>query len=115
MGSSRGQRGAGWLSLQDLYGRPAYHITAEVSVYVAQDFQTRGIGRRLLEKAIDEAPSLGLMNLVGFVFGHNAANLHLLESLGFQRWGHLPRVTELDGVERDVVILGLRLGVQPGS
>jgi len=29
--------------------------------------------------------------------------------LGFAGWGRLPRVAELDGVERDLLILGRRL------
>ena len=28
---------------------------------------------------------------------------------GFERWGLLPRVAELDGIERDLVIVGRRL------
>ena len=48
-------------------------------------------------------------NLIGFVFAHNHPSLALFERFGFARWGELPRVTILDGIERDVVILGLRL------
>jgi phosphinothricin acetyltransferase len=29
--------------------------------------------------------------------------------LGFEQWGLLPQVAELDGIKRDLVILGLRL------
>jgi phosphinothricin acetyltransferase len=29
--------------------------------------------------------------------------------MGFSRWGHLPRVAVLDGVERDLVIVGRRV------
>ena len=99
----------GWLSLQDFYGRPAYHATAEVSVYVAPAHQGRGVGWRLLAEAVRQGPSLGLRTLLGFIFAHNAPSLRLFQGLGFQRWGHLPRVAELDGVERDLVIVGLRL------
>ena len=99
----------GWLSFQSFYGRPAYHATAEVSVYVTPSHQGKGIGRTLLEKAVAGAPGLGLRTLLGFIFGHNAPSLGLFERLGFQRWAVLPRVAELDGVERDLVIMGKRL------
>lgn len=99
----------GWLSFQSFYGRPAYHATAEVSVYVAPDRQRQGIGRALLSRAIDESPRLGLRTLLGFIFGHNAPSLRLFERHGFARWGTLPRVAELDGVERDLVIMGKRV------
>ena len=99
----------GWLSFQSFYGRPAYHATAELSVYVAPKSLRKGIGYTLLAKAIEQAPRLGLRTLLGFIFGNNQASLRLFESVGFQRWGVLPRVAQLDGVERDVIILGRRI------
>lgn len=100
---------AGWLSFQSFYGRPAYHTTAEVSVYVAPGKRRAGVGRALLSRAIEQAPRLGLKTLLGFIFGHNDPSLRLFESFGFERWGVLPRVAELDGVEHDLVIVGRRL------
>jgi len=99
----------GWLSFQDFYGRPAYGATAEVSVYVSGAAQGGGIGRRLLARALERAPALGLTTLVGFIFAHNGPSVALFERHGFTRWGHLPRVARLDGVERDLLIVGRRL------
>jgi phosphinothricin acetyltransferase len=99
----------GWLSFQSFYGRPAYHATAEVSVYVSPPNHRTGIGRTLLARAIEQAPQLGLKTLLGFIFGHNDPSLRLFEGFGFQRWALLPQVAELDGVERDLIIVGRRL------
>ncbi|MDO3409067.1 GNAT family N-acetyltransferase [Saccharibacillus sp. CPCC 101409] len=99
-----------WISLQSFYGRPAYDATAEVSIYVDESLRGTGAGSRLLEKAIAESPALGVNTLLGFVFGHNEPSLRLLRKYGFESWGHLPRVAVLDGIERDLVILGLRIG-----
>jgi L-amino acid N-acyltransferase YncA len=100
---------AGWLSFQSFYGRPAYHATAEVSVYITPALQRKGIGRALLARAVERAHRLGIKTLLGFIFGHNEASLHLFENFGFQRWGVLPAVAELDGIERDLIILGRRI------
>jgi L-amino acid N-acyltransferase YncA len=100
----------GWLSFQSFYGRPAYRATAEISIYLANGSQGRGVGRMLLERAVGEAPKLGLRTLLGFIFGHNTPSLRLFERLGFERWALLPRVAELDGVERDLIIVGRRVG-----
>lgn len=102
-------RMAGWVSFSDFYGRPAYGATAEVSIYLHEDFRGQGLGRFLLEAAIAHAPKVGVDTLLGFIFGHNAPSLALFERHGFARWGDLPRVAVLDGVERDLVILGRRL------
>jgi L-amino acid N-acyltransferase YncA len=101
---------AGWASLGDFYGRPAYAATAELSIYVAPEARRRGSARTLLGHVLASAPALGVRTLLGFVFAHNAPSLALLDRHAFQRWGHLPRVAVLDGVERDLLILGLRLG-----
>lgn len=100
---------AGWLSFQTFYGRPAYRATTELSVYIAASFQRQGIGTTLLAKAIEQAPRLGLKTLLGFIFAHNQPSLRLFEKLGFCRWGELPGIAELDGVDRNLVIVGRRL------
>jgi len=101
---------AGWLSFSTFYGRPAYDKTAELSVYVGEAFRNRGLGSYFLAQAIVHAPSIGIDRLIGFVFGHNQPSLELFLKFGFERWGELPGVTLLDGVERDVIILGRRAG-----
>jgi L-amino acid N-acyltransferase YncA len=101
---------AGWLSFQSFYGRPAYSKTAEISIYIKPDFQKCGLGRKLLGQAIEQSPNLGLKTLIGFIFAHNQPSLNLFTTFGFQPWGHLPHIAELDGIERDLVIMGLRIG-----
>ncbi len=100
---------AGWLSFQSFYGRPAYNRTAEISIYIAPNFHRCGLGRRLLAQAISESPSLGLKTLIGFIFAHNQPSLNLFEAFGFKVWGHLPNIAELDNIERDLIIMGLRI------
>ena len=99
---------AGWLSFSSFYGRPAYNKTVELSVYVHDDFRKRGIASYLLVQAFAQAPSLGIDTLLGFIFAHNLTSLALFEKFGFARWGELPKVALLDGVERDLVIVGRR-------
>ncbi|MEO8485554.1 MAG: N-acetyltransferase family protein [Betaproteobacteria bacterium] len=95
-----------WLSVRSFYGRPAYHRTAELGIYVDPAARRRGHASALLDHAVSRAPSLGVSTLLAFVFGHNVQSLALFARFGFDRWGALPRVAELDGVERDLVILG---------
>jgi L-amino acid N-acyltransferase YncA len=100
----------GWLSLSDFYdARPAYHATAEIGVYVREDYRGKGVGRRLVEEAIRRGPELGLKTLTAGAFAHNDASVGLFERMGFRKWAHFPSVAELDGVERDLIVLGLRL------
>jgi phosphinothricin acetyltransferase len=98
-----------WLSFQSFYGRPAYHATAEISIYVSEGHREQGIGRMLLTRAIEHTSGIGVKNLVGFIFAHNEPSLGLFEKSGFERWGYFPKVAELGGIERDLVIMGLRI------
>ncbi|WP_233829975.1 GNAT family N-acetyltransferase [Paraburkholderia sp. ZP32-5] len=98
-----------WLSFSDFYGRPAYQRTAEVSIYLDERSRGQGLGKKLLAASLEAAPGLGIDTVLGFVFGHNEASVRLFRSFGFDTWGSLPRVAVLDGVERDLVILGKRL------
>jgi len=100
------RRVIGWLDFKEFLPRAAYRGTAEISVYVNEKFRQRGVGQRLLEQAIARAPSLGITALVGFIFGHNEPSLKLFQRLGFERWGFFPGVAQLDGVERDLVVMG---------
>ncbi|WP_379132615.1 GNAT family N-acetyltransferase [Paenibacillus sp. sgz500958] len=100
---------AAWFSFQSFYGRPAYNGTAEVSIYVSENFRGCGAGTILMSKALEECPRLGVKNLVGFVFGHNEPSLKLLQKFGFTQWGLLPGVALMDGIERDLVIIGRKL------
>lgn len=99
----------GWLSFQPFYGRPAYRYTAELSIYINYSDRGRGIGSKLLEQAIASSPQLAIKTLLGFIFAHNHVSLKLFTNYGFTAWGRLPQVAELDGIEKDLVILGRRV------
>jgi len=100
----------GWLSYSNFYGRPAYAGTAELSIYIDEKARGKALGRFLLQEAIAYAPQLQVHTLLGFIFGHNIPSLKLFEAFGFERWAHLPCVAVLDGIERDLDILGKRVG-----
>src|SRR5204862_499895 len=100
----------GWASLGAFYGRPAYHRTAEISVYVDPDYSRNGIGGALTDAAIRRARELGFTTLLAFIFSHNQPSIRLFAARGFALWGHLPTIADMDGVERDLDIYGLRIG-----
>lgn len=104
-----GPRICAWLSLNSFYGRPAYNPTAEVSIYVDEAYRRRGLGRGLLERIISCAPAHDVRTLLGFIWAHNEPSLQLFSAHEFKPWGHLPRVAVLDGIERDLIIVGRRV------
>lgn len=99
----------GWVSYQSFYGRPAYQETAEISIYLKENERGKGYGKKILQHAMDSCERLGIKTLLGFIFGHNEPSLKLFKHLGFEAWGNFPRIAKLDGIERDVVIVGKRI------
>ena len=78
-------------------------------MYVRHDMRGVGVGKILLQYMLEQAPSLGIRNILAVIFGHNHASIRLFHTLGFQEWGRLPRVCDLETQEADIVILGKRV------
>jgi L-amino acid N-acyltransferase YncA len=98
-----------FLSFKSFYGRPAYSITAEIGIYIHPDYQKKGLGNILLQKAIDISPDLKLENLLGFIFGHNEPSIKLFKKFGFAEWGTLPGLAKMDGKYVDLIIFGKKI------
>nr|WP_312276847.1 N-acetyltransferase family protein [Moraxella sp. CTOTU46711] len=96
----------GWGSLSDLYARPAYHISTEISIYVAEEAKGQGVGKALVNYLIQVAPSCGVQQVVALIFAHNTPSLAMFDRLGFETWGKFKQVCDMNGFIADVVILG---------
>jgi phosphinothricin acetyltransferase len=91
---------AGWCSLSAYRpGRAALRFTAEISYYIDLAYHRRGIGTALIERALTACPALQITHLIAIVLEGNQASLKLLEKMGFEQWGYLPRVANFDGTE----------------
>lgn len=56
-----------------------------------------GIGRGLMNHALDAARTLGMHAVKLDVRATQTAAIQLYEAMGFQRWGTMPRYAEVDG------------------
>lgn len=99
----------GWMSFDTFYARAAYDGTVMIAIYLAESHRRKGLGEALLSHAMEIAPKHRIHTILGYIFGHNGPSLRLFEKAGFDRWAQLPRVAILDGVERDLIIMGRRL------
>ncbi|MEM6317317.1 MAG: N-acetyltransferase family protein [Bacteroidota bacterium] len=78
-------------------GRPALKYAVEVSYYIHQDHQRKGLGTRLLEAALESSEILGYKHAFAILLDTNKPSIHLLKKFGFEQWGHLPNIAEIDG------------------
>lgn len=99
----------GWVSLSSFYGRPAYNKTVEISLYIHQDFRGKRIGQFMVTEVERFAKQIGIEAILSYVFAHNLPSIGLFNKMHYQQWGLFPKVAELDGIKRDLMILGKRL------
>lgn len=91
------QQVIGWCSLTaHRKGRKALARVAEISYYVDENEQSKGVGTQLISHAIEQAPLLGLHNLFAILLDTNTTSVAILERFGFKRWGHLPEIAEFN-------------------
>ena len=87
----------GWSSLSAYRsGRMALRHTAEISYYVHEHQQRKGIASALIQHTIDECPDLKIKNLFSLLLELNVPSIRILEKFGFAQWGHMPDVAEFD-------------------
>jgi L-amino acid N-acyltransferase YncA len=95
----------GWASLSEWSPRRAYADTAEVSLYVKEEFQGRGIGKRLLESIMVEGEKAGLHTVVARITTGNKQSIHLHEQVGFEQIGIMREVGHKFGRLLDVCLM----------
>jgi len=98
----------GWAALSPVSTRECYGGVAEVSVYVHQQHQRKGIGRMLLLQLITESEQNGIWSLLSVIHEENRASIHLHEQCGFRYIGYRERIAQLNGVWRTTVMLEKR-------
>ena len=98
----------GWAALSRVSKRQAYRGVAEVSVYVAGAARGNGVGSALLQELILESERNGIWTLQASIFPENVVSLKLHERMGFRTVGKRERISTLNGVWRNTVILERR-------
>ena len=98
----------GWAALSPVSSRECYSGVAEVSVYVHQQHQRKGIGRMLLLQLITESEQNDIWSLLSVIHEENRASIHLHEQCGFRFIGYRERIAQLNGVWRTTVMLEQR-------
>jgi phosphinothricin acetyltransferase len=98
----------GWAAVSPISSRRVYAGVAEVSVYVSNAHQGKGIGKLLLSALVTESEKAGLWTLQAGIFPENIASIELHKKCGFRVVGVREKVGKMDGIWRDVLLLERR-------
>jgi RimJ/RimL family protein N-acetyltransferase len=86
---------------------PASFHVADLGLMVAAGHRRRGIGRALLEQAVDWARASNVRKLELHVFPHNEGAIALYESMGFEREGYRTGHYRRGGGFQDAILMAL--------
>lgn len=95
--------------------RPAYRFIVEDSIYIAADFQGRGVGRLLLQALVRECEALGFRQILAVIGdgSPSSRSVRLHEELGFRHAGTLEGSGFKHGRWLDTVMM--QLAINGGS
>lgn len=100
----------GWLTLSPYRkGRKALERTTEVSMYIDESYISRGLGSQMMEHALELAKQLGYRTMIGILIATNEKSAGLVAKYGFELWGVLPDVVEIDNKTFNHCIYGRKL------
>jgi len=95
----------GWASLSKWSDRCAYSDTAEISLYVLEKHQGKGIGRCMMEAIIKEGKKARLHTIIARITEGNKSSIHLHRSVGFSSIGTMKGVGKKFGKRLDVHLM----------
>lgn len=95
----------GWAALSQYSTKCAYSDTAEISLYVKDEYQGKGIGKKLIEGIVKGGEKAGLHTLIARITEGNKKSIHLHESVGFKHVGIYKEVGFKFGKHLDVTLM----------
>jgi len=95
----------GFASLSKYSTRCAYSDTAEISLYVREENQGKGIGKKLMTSIIKEGETSGLHAVVSRITEGNETSVNLHKSVGFEHIGIMKEVGKKFGKRLDVCLM----------
>lgn len=95
----------GWASLSKWSGRCAYSDTAEISVYIKENFRGKGIGTKLVKKILEEGKKSGIHTVLARIAEGSEASIRLHKSAGFEYVGVMREVGKKFGKLLDVHLM----------
>lgn len=104
------QQVVGWIALSPVSNRFVFRGVAELSIYIHNDFQGKGVGAQLMEAAIENSQTNGIWTLQSGIFPENTASIKLHKKFGFREVGYRERIGQMpkSGDWRDIILLERR-------
>lgn len=96
----------GWCSLAAFYGHPAYDYSRNISIYLADQAQGKGMGYQLLNFVCQEVEKehLPIKTIISYIYENNLASQRLFAKAGFEKTGELRQIARINGKWRTLMV-----------
>lgn len=101
----------GWCALKPVSKRDCFKGVAEVSIYLDNAVQGKGLGKMLLRKLILDSEDHGFWTLQAGIFPENEASIAVHQKHGFRIVGTREKIGKMSGIWRDIVFMERRSSV----
>lgn len=98
----------GWAAIQPISARDCFRGVAEVSIYLSNEVQGKGLGKVMLQKLILDSEENGFWMLQSGIFPENIASIKVHQNLGFREVGYREKIAEMNGKWRDIILMERR-------
>lgn len=109
-----GNRAVGWCDITRHFF-PAHAHRGSLAMGLIPEFRGRGLGRRLIEAALEQARERDFLRVELSVHADNVAAIALYEKVGFATEGVLRRAVHIDGRFIDTISMAILLHTSVGA
>lgn len=93
------ERVVAWTSISPYRkGRRGLSKVVEVSYYVDNQHFGKGIASELMNHVINHHNDFGFQHIICILLEINKPSIYFLEKFGFEKWGDLPNIVDLEGM-----------------
>lgn len=98
----------GWAAISPVSARYCYRGVAEFSIYISTESRGKGVANLLMQYLIEESEANDIWTLQSSTFPENKPSINLQRKFGFREIGYREKISCLNGVWRDTVLLERR-------
>ena len=96
-----------WCALEYFYPHPAYDHSAQIAIYIHEDYRGQHLGHDLLTYVQKQAEgNLDIRTVIAYIYVENNASYRLFTSCGYEKWGKLPQISKITGRMRSLYMMG---------
>lgn len=98
----------GWAALHQVSDRCVYAGVAELSIYISEQAQGKGVGSALMQHLINYTEAHNIWSIQAGMFPENKGSRALHQKFGFREIGIREKIGQMDGKWRDVLYMERR-------